>query len=227
MESRSQRLIALKNFLAERERADQNTVLMLDEAQNLDATTLEQIRLLSNFETPSNKLLQILLVGQPELKTVLQLPQLQQLKQRIELRCQIPPLSGDETREYIRTRLRVAGARDLGLFTDRAVERITEYSEGVPRLISLVCDHSLLFGYADQRRRIDGQIVSQAIEYLEEGTRPQPRGREFRGARARLLLRWGLATLAVTFASVAATLALGSHPTTLNLVHSVRQMLIP
>jgi general secretion pathway protein A len=225
MESRSQRLIALKNFLAERERADQNTVLMLDEAQNLDATTLEQIRLLSNFETPSNKLLQILLVGQPELKTVLQLPQLQQLKQRIELRCQIPPLSGDETREYIRTRLRVAGARDLGLFTDRAVERITEYSEGVPRLISLVCDHSLLFGYADQRRRIDGQIVSQAIEYLEDGaTTPSRRLGRLRAAVALRLVRWSLWGVAVALAGSVLTLALRFDAAVLGLALSMRHL---
>ena len=225
MESRSQRLIALRNFLAERDRADQNTVLMLDEAQNLDAATLEQIRLLSNFETPSNKLLQILLVGQPELKTVLQLPQLQQLKQRIELRCQIPPLSGDETREYIRTRLRVAGARDLGLFTDRAVERITEYSEGVPRLISLVCDHSLLFGYADQRRRIDAQTVSQAIEYLEDGaTTPSRRRGLIRAAVALRLVRWSLWGVAVALAGGVLTLALRFDAAVLGLALSMRHL---
>src|SRR2546426_651133 len=109
-EWRAQRLIALNNFLIDRERTGQNTVLILDEAQNLDPSTLEQIRLLSNFETPTNKLLQILLVGQPELKAKLHLPELQQLKQRIGLRCQIPPLTPGEARQYIRTRLRIAGA---------------------------------------------------------------------------------------------------------------------
>src|SRR5207244_996690 len=93
-----QRLIALNNFLIDRERTGQNTVLILDEAQNLDPSTLEQIRLLSNFETPTSKLLQILLVGQPELKAKLHLPELQQLKQRIGLRCQIPPLTRGEAR---------------------------------------------------------------------------------------------------------------------------------
>ena len=92
-DSRAQRLIALNNFLIDRARTGQNTVLMLDEAQNLDPSTLEQIRLLSNFETPTDKLLQILLVGQPELKAKLCLPELRQLKQRIGLRCQIPPLT--------------------------------------------------------------------------------------------------------------------------------------
>src|SRR5215813_1050833 len=172
-ESRAQRLIALNNFLIKREREGYNTILIIDEAQNLDVATLEQIRLLSNFETPTRKLLQILLVGQPELKNRLDLPELRQLKQRVGLRCHIPPLTLEETRAYIRTRLRVAGARDLGLFTDAAVDRISAYAGGIPRLVNTVCDHCLLFGYAKQNRAINRHIVDRAIEYLEEGTRPQ------------------------------------------------------
>src|SRR5213593_2985984 len=191
-ESQARRLIAVNNFLIERERAGQNTILIIDEAQNLDAATLEQIRLLSNFETPTNKLLQILLVGQPELKAKLDLPELRQLKQRVGLRCQIPPLTLEETRAYIRTRLRIAGARDLGLFADSAVDRISTYSGGIPRLVNTVCDHCLLFGYADQKRRIDRPIVNQAIEYLEEGTRPRPKVRDLRESKMGLLLRWSL-----------------------------------
>jgi general secretion pathway protein A len=225
--SRAQRLIALNNFLIERERAGQNTVLVVDEAQNLDVATLEQIRLLSNFETTTSKLLQILLVGQPELKVRLNLPELRQLKQRVGLRCQIPALTLEETGAYIRTRLRIAGARDLGLFADSAVDRISAYSGGIPRLINTVCDHCLLFGYADQKRRIDRHIVNQAIEYLEEGTRPPREGRTLRRPRARLLVRWSLATLAVTLASAATVLAMKSHSATLGLVQSVRQLLIP
>jgi general secretion pathway protein A len=222
--SRAQRLIALNNFLIERERAGQNTVLIIDEAQNLDATTLEQIRLLSNFETPTKKLVQILLVGQPELKTRLNLPELRQLKQRIGLRCQIPPLTLEEIRAYIRTRLRIAGARDLGLFTDAAVERISAYSGGIPRLVNIVCDHCFLFGYADQKRRIDHGIVNQAIEYLEAGTRPQSHG----GRASRpWLVRWSLGALAVAAASIVAVLAVKSNGATLALVQSVRQLLQP
>src|SRR5438105_13091631 len=157
-DSRAQRLISLNNFLIERERAGQNTILIIDEAQNLDAATLEQIRPLLNFETPTDKLLQILLVGQPELRAKLNLPELQQLKQRIGLRCQIPPLAPEEVRQYIRRRLRIAGSHDLGLFSDAAVDRLTEYSGGIPRVINMVCDHSLVFGYADQQRRIDRPI---------------------------------------------------------------------
>src|SRR5438128_6181413 len=107
-ESRAQRLIALNNFLIERERVGQNTVLIIDEAQNLEPKTLEQIRLLSNFETPTSKLLQILLVGQPELKARLNLHELRQFKQSICLRCHIQSLNHVETREYIRTCLRYA-----------------------------------------------------------------------------------------------------------------------
>ena len=223
-ESRAQRLIALNNFLIEQQRAGQNTVLIVDEAQNLDPLTLEQIRLLSNFETPTSKLLQILLVGQPELKSRLNLPELRQLKQRIALRCQIPALSLEETRSYIRTRLRIAGARDLGLFVDSAVDRISAYSGGIPRLINTVCDHCLLFGYADQKRRIDRHAVDQAIKYLEDGTRPPHRIKGASGGWSRRALRWGLGAIAVTFVTVVVALAVRSSAATLSIVQSVRQL---
>lgn len=224
-ESRAQRLIALNNFLIEQQRAGQNTVLIVDEAQNLDPLTLEQIRLLSNFETPTSKLLQILLVGQPELKSRLNLPELRQLKQRIALRCQIPALTLEETRSYIRTRLRIAGARDLGLFVDSAVDRIAAYSGGIPRLINTVCDHCLLFGYADQKRRIDRHVVNQAIKYLEDGTRPPHRIKGVSGNWSWRAVRWGLGTIAVTFVTVVAALAFRSSAATLSIVQSVRQLL--
>src|SRR2546428_2960963 len=175
-ESRAQRLIALNNFLIERERAGQNTVLIIDEAQNLDALTLEQIRLLSNFETPTSKLLQILLVGQSELKARLNLPELRQLKQRVGLRCQIPSLTLEETRAYIRTRLRIAGARDLGLFADSAVDRISAYSGGLPPLINTVCDHCLLFGYADPNRLLRPSTGGPTVDALRAGPRPGAQG---------------------------------------------------
>ena len=226
-DSRAQRLMALNNFLIERERTGQNTVLILDEAQNLDLSTLEQIRLLSNFESPTTKLLQILLVGQPELKAKLHLPELGQLKQRIGLRCQIPPLTPEETREYIRTRLRIAGARDLGLFTDPAVDRVNEYSGGIPRLISVVCDHGLLFGYADQKRRIDRNTVDQAIDYLEEGTPPRRKAGGFRRSRAQRLFWWGVGTLTAGFTGAVLGLALRSDTALLSVVRSMRHLLAP
>jgi general secretion pathway protein A len=168
-DSRAERLFALNNFLIERQRAGQNTILIIDEAQNLDEATLEQVRLLSNFETSSGKLLQILLVGQPELRSKLARPELRQLRQRIGLRCAIDPLKPDEVRHYVRSRLRVAGAGDLGLFTKDALTRLARYSRGIPRVVNMVADHCLLIGYADRKRRIDRDIVEQAIVYLEEG----------------------------------------------------------
>jgi hypothetical protein len=182
-ESAAQRLVVLQNFLVERHSAGQNTVLILDEAQNLYPQTLEQIRLLSNFETTKEKILQIVLVGQPELLARLEMPELRQLKQRISIICQIPPMTRSGTRNYIRTRLRMAGARDLGLFTEDAVEYIVEYANGIPRIVNTVCDHCLLIGYADQTRRLDRGIVEQAITYLEAGARPSVRTRSAVGVR--------------------------------------------
>src|SRR5512132_1139624 len=168
----AQRLFELNEFLIEQHRQGLSPVLVVDEAQNLGVNTLEAIRMLSNFETSNQKLMQILLVGQPELRDKLNLHELRQLKQRIGLRCHIAPLSPEETRLYIRHRLRVAGAADAGIFTDGAVQKISDYSGGTPRVINIVCDHCLLSGYADSKRRIDAGIVQEAVEYLEEGERP-------------------------------------------------------
>jgi len=173
--SPAQRLLALRRFMLDRRRAGQSTVLILDEAQNLRAVTLEKIRLLSNLETPTEKLVQILLVGQPELRAKLERPELRQLQERIELQCSLVPLSRAQIRDYIQSRLRVAGADDRDLFSDRALNRIAAYSSGIPRRINILCDHCLVIGYADQRRRIDDDIVGQAIESL--------RGRAGRPAR--------------------------------------------
>jgi general secretion pathway protein A len=190
-ESRVERLVSLNNFLIERRRAGQNTVVIFDEAQNLQPATLEQIRLLSNFETTTDKLVQILLVGQPELKAKLNLPELRQLKQRIGLRCSIPPLRPEEIHDYIRRRLRIAGGQDLNLFADRAVARIADYSMGIPRVINIICDHCLLIGYADQKRRIDPEVVERGIKYLEEGELPAPRARS-RGPQQARVVRWAV-----------------------------------
>jgi general secretion pathway protein A len=177
----AQRLFELNEFLIDQHRQGLSPVLIIDEAQNLSVPTLEAVRLLSNFETSSQKLMQILLVGQPELREKLNGPELRQLKQRIGLRCHIGPLSPEETRLYIRHRLRVAGASDAGIFTDAAIQRITEYSQGIPRVVNIVCDHCLLSGFADSKRRIDTGVVEEAVEYLEEGERPEwKRSRQLR-----------------------------------------------
>jgi type II secretory pathway predicted ATPase ExeA len=196
-ESHVQRLIALQHFLVERSRAGQHTALILDEAQNLQPETLEQLRLLSNFEMPSEKIIQIVLIGQPELRERLELPQLRQLKQRIGLRSSIRPLTGEETHDYIRTRLRVAGARDLDLFSTEAVTTIAKHSRGIPRLVNIFCDHCLLIAYADQVRRIGDKVVEEAIGYLEEGEEPGRMKRRARAPHPQVGPRtWGLAAVA-------------------------------
>src|SRR5205807_2057073 len=170
-QTHAQRLFELNEFLIDQHKKGSSPVLVIDEAQNLSVPTLEAVRLLSNFETTSQKLMQILLVGQPELRDKLTLPELRQLKQRVGLRCHIPALSPEETRQYIRHRLRIARATDAGIFSDAAIQKISDYSQGTPRVINIVCDHCLLSGYADSKRRIDAGIVQEAVEYLEEGER--------------------------------------------------------
>src|SRR5262249_25637448 len=146
-----------------------NTVLILDEAHNFSAETLEQVRLLSNFETASDKLLQIVLVGQPELHAKLARPELRQLSQRIAMRATLGPLSLSQTRHYIWNRLRIAGATSHFLFDDAAIARIAEYTGGVPRVINSVCDHCLTVGYADQRHRLGVDVVEEVIAELARG----------------------------------------------------------
>lgn len=201
-QTHAQRLAELNEFLIDQHRQSLSPVLVIDEAQNLSVPTLEAVRLLSNFETAEAKLMQILLVGQPELREKLNLPELRQLKQRIGLRCHIGPLSPEETRLYIRHRLRVAGAADVGIFTDRAIQKISEYSKGTPRVINIVCDHCLLTGYADSKKRIDADIVDEAVEYLEEGER-----REWKRSRSVRLVPSQLAVWAAR-AGVTALVAL-------------------
>src|SRR5262245_49802767 len=160
--TRAQRLITLSRYLVEQRRAKRKTVLIVDEAQNLTIETLEQIRLLSNFETTSEKLVQIILSGQPELHAKLQLGALRQLKQRIGLRCQLVPMTAEQTGQYITSHLRVAGA-SRQLFTEAGVRRIAAYSGGVPRVVNMISDHCLLIAYADQTPTVDGEVVKRAI----------------------------------------------------------------
>jgi general secretion pathway protein A len=169
--SRAQRLMALNRFLIEQHRAGRTTILVIDEAQNLSVEALEEIRLLSNFETSSGKLLQIILSGQPELHAKLQLPQLRQLKQRIALRCTLKPMAEDEVEQYIAAHLRLAGAR-RPLFTPAAVRHIAMYSAGIPRIVNMVCDHCLLHAYANQSREIDADNAKRTTRYLEEDQLP-------------------------------------------------------
>jgi type II secretory pathway predicted ATPase ExeA len=155
----------LNEFLLEKYREGENAALIIDEAQNLSAEVLESIRLLSNFETTKDKLLQILLVGQPELNERLNTPQLRQLKQRITLRHHLRPLSLQECQEYIATRLKHAGGNP-NLFGPKAVERIHRYSGGVPRLINVLCDNAMINAYALDHKQIDPLLIQEAADDL-------------------------------------------------------------
>lgn len=145
-------------------------ILIVDEAQNLPPKTLEQIRLLSNLETSSSKLLQIILVGQPELDRLLQTPQLRQLDQRISIRFYLKALSPEDVQPYIYHRLAVAGCRRQMVFTRRALKLIYKHSRGIPRLINLICERCLMGGYALSTHRIDRRIVRQGIASLQRTT---------------------------------------------------------
>jgi len=135
--------------------------LIIDEAQNLTYPVLEEIRLLTNLETSTEKLLQIVLSGQPELEEKLKLPQLRQLRQRIMLRCKTSPLTKEQTRDYISERLRIAGSFGQPIFSDQAIDAIHIYSLGIPRVINLLCEHSLVNSFVEQQRPIPPKIVEE------------------------------------------------------------------
>ena len=156
---KSQQLLKLNHWLLERYRAGQKAVLIIDEAQNLSQTVLEEIRLLTNLETTSEKLLQIVLSGQPELEDKLRLPQLRQLRQRVMLRCKTSPLTKEQVGEYIAERLRIAGASPEPIFSTKAIETVHMYSLGIPRVINLLCEHSLINAFAAGERCIEPRIV--------------------------------------------------------------------
>jgi general secretion pathway protein A len=160
-------LAAMGRLLAERHAAGLRTVLIVDEAHGLPTALLEEIRLLMNFETNSEKLLQVILCGQPELAETLNRTQLRQLKQRISLRCAIKPLSVFEINKYIRFRLKQAGAANVGLFENAAVKLIGHVSQGIPRIINNICDNALLYGYAANSEVITREIVEEVVRALD------------------------------------------------------------
>ncbi|MDY7576250.1 ExeA family protein [Actimicrobium sp. CCI2.3] len=152
----------LNTFLLRTHAVKQNNILIIDEAQNLSADVLEQLRLLTNLETNERKLLQIILIGQPELRTMLDRPELEQLAQRIIARFHLAALSERETAQYIAHRLAVAGGRNEPLFSERAMRRIHQCARGIPRRINLLCDRALLGAYATGLRRVDVAIIDEA-----------------------------------------------------------------
>ena len=156
----------LNRFLLEENAAGRTVVLVVDEAQNLGSAVLEQVRLISNLETERDKLIQIVLVGQPELRDLLSRTELRQLGQRIGVSYHLRPMNLADTRDYIAHRIEVAGRKDPNLFTTGAVHRIYRFSGGLPRLINLACDRALLLGYTRERTPITAGMAKTAIADL-------------------------------------------------------------
>jgi len=160
---------ALNEYLLKTHAVGQNNVLIIDEAQNLSPEVLEQLRLLTNLETSERKLLQIILIGQPELRQILAQPELEQLAQRVIARFHLDALSEDETAQYIQHRLATAGLRRGALFDVKAMRRIHQITKGVPRRINLLCDRALLGAFAESKARVDRAIVDKAAAEVFEG----------------------------------------------------------
>jgi general secretion pathway protein A len=165
--TKSQQLMRLNQWLLERYRAGETVVLIVDEAQNLTHPVLEEIRLLTNLETSTEKLLQIVLSGQPEFEERLRLPQLRQLRQRVMLRCKTSPLTKEQTHSYILERLRIAGASREPIFDPKTVETIHMYSMGIPRVVNLLCEHALINAYVEQQRPILPKVVEDVAHEFE------------------------------------------------------------
>ena len=165
--SKSQQLMKLNSWLLDRYRMGETVVLIIDEAQNLTYPVMEEIRLLTNLETSTEKLLQIILSGQPELEEKLKLPQLRQLRQRIMLRCKTSALSKEQTQCYISERLKIGGASGDAIFSPAAVDAIHIYSLGIPRVINLLCEHSLVNGFVEQQRPIQPKIVEEVAREFQ------------------------------------------------------------
>jgi len=156
---KSQVLLRLYHWLLDRYRAGETAVLIIDEAQNLSPQVLEEIRLLTNLETATEKLLQIVLAGQPELEQKLNMPQLRQLRQRITLRCKTQPLTEEETGAYVGQRLKIAGSNGNPIFSQEALAAVHKYAGGIPRVINLLCDHALLSAFVDKQKQVGAELI--------------------------------------------------------------------
>jgi putative secretion ATPase (PEP-CTERM system associated) len=157
----------LTDFLIDQHAGGRWPTLIIDEAQNLTGELLEEVRMLSNLETDTSKLLQIILVGQPELRKTLAQPELRQLRQRISVSCHIMPLSRQETEDYIFHRLEVAGNRDAVTFDEGSVDIIYSFSRGIPRLVNIICDFLMLSAYAEETKRMTKELVQEVIGEIE------------------------------------------------------------
>jgi general secretion pathway protein A len=165
-DTKAEYLLALNQYLIEKLAANEKVLLIIDEAQNLSAEMLEEIRLLSNLETPTSKLIQIMLVGQPELQELVGRPELRQLRQRIALRHHLRPFDEKEIAEYVSERLSKAGYTGRGLFSKKAIREIFRVTEGTPRIINNVCDGALLLGYARMEMSIGPKEIREVARDL-------------------------------------------------------------
>ena len=157
----------LQGFLIRQFAERKRVVLIIDEAQNLSPKMMEEVRMLSNLEDEKNHLIQMILVGQPELINKLKRRDLVQFAQRVTVHCHLEGLNENEVKDYILYRLKVAGANRLDIFTDEAIEIISRYSKGIPRIINILCDTALVYGYADNLRKIEKEIVENVIQERE------------------------------------------------------------
>ncbi|MGR3317144.1 MAG: ExeA family protein [Candidatus Anammoxibacter sp.] len=154
------------DYLKEQLKQNYLVVVVVDEAQNIDKFALEELRMLSNLETEKEKLVQIVFVGQPELRDIFSLQRFRQLKQRISVVCHLTALNREDTEAYINHRLNVAGSNGSQLFTQCACNEIYDYSNGIPRLINIACDAALLSGYVEEKKTIDEHLVKEVISEL-------------------------------------------------------------
>lgn len=175
MKSRGQSLTALHSFLLDCFAKDEKVFLIIDEAQSLDPELLQEVRLLTNLETSKKKLLHVILLGQPELNAILEEPRFRPLKQRIAVRYHLRHFNRKETRDYIIYRLKRAGSRDIAIFDRGAIDKIYQYSKGIPRLINIVCDNALLTGFSLEENRIGKRIIKDVIRDLDGGGKRKKR----------------------------------------------------
>jgi general secretion pathway protein A len=165
----------LNAYLLRAHSEGRNTALIVDEAQNLDIKLLEQLRLLTNLETNTNKLLQIILIGQPELRNILSDPKLSQINQRITTRYHLGPLQAGDVATYIEHRLAIAGGNSRNvLFSKKAIQYVAKISKGIPRVINITCDHALLGAYANNSDHVSLPIMKKAAGELETRTSGKP-----------------------------------------------------
>jgi len=176
--TKTQLIGLLNEFLVDQLREDNNVVLLIDEAQNLRPSVLEEVRMLSNLETETEKLIQIVLMGQPELRSKLWLRGLTQLRQRVTLHYHLGSLDDKETEGYVTHRLHVAGANSTPIFHASALARVFAHTRGTPRLINGLCDRALLTAYVNEAKMVSAEIVDEAAQELPALTRePSPNGK--------------------------------------------------